>query len=134
VFLFDTNVLSRLVRKPPDTALLEKLRPYPAETLFISCISVMELRRGAARLHNGVALWRRIEQHVLQRFQILGFGMEEALQAGDVSAHLWKAGQPIDLEDVLIGATAKTHGLTVVTNNTAHFRRIPGLAVQDWTA
>ena len=40
----------------------------------------------------------------------------------------------IDVEDVLIGATALTQGLGVVTNNVDHFRRIPGLRVEDWTA
>jgi predicted nucleic acid-binding protein len=35
---------------------------------------------------------------------------------------------------VLIGATALTKGLTVVTNNVAHFRRIPELSVEDWIA
>ena len=42
--------------------------------------------------------------------------------AGDVLAHLWSVGRSIDVEDVLIGATALSRGLTVVTNNVAHFR------------
>jgi len=40
----------------------------------------------------------------------------------------------IDTEDILIGATAVRNGLTVVTNNISHFKRIPNLRVEDWSA
>ena len=132
MYLLDTNVLSRLVRKQGDPGLLRKLREQPAESLFTSCICVMELRHGAARRDDGGALWRQIEGQILTRVQILGIGVEEAVLAGGVLAYLWKVGKPIDVEDVLIRATAVTRSLTVVTNNLAHFRRIPNLPVEDW--
>ncbi len=132
MYLLDTNILSRLVRKQGDPGLAQKLGEQPAEGLFTSCICVMELRHGAARRDDAGALWRRIEGEILARVQILGIGVEEAVLAGDVLAHLWNVGKPIDVEDVLIGATAMTRNLTVVTNNLAHFRRIPNLPVEDW--
>jgi hypothetical protein len=55
-----------------------------------------------------------------------------AISAGDILAHLRAKGRPIDVEDVLIGATALLKGLTVVTNNIKHFRQIPNLKVEDW--
>lgn len=94
----------------------------------------MELRHGAMRLADSGALWQRIEREVLERVEILGIGTHEAMIAGDTLAHLWARGQVIDVEDVLIGATALAKNLTVVTNNIDHFRRIPGLRVEDWTA
>lgn len=94
----------------------------------------MELRHGAVRRRNHGTLWRRIEREILERVEILGIGTEEAMVAGDVLAHLWSVGRSIDVEDVLIGATALSRGLTVVTNNVAHFRRIPDLSVEDWLA
>jgi tRNA(fMet)-specific endonuclease VapC len=48
-------------------------------------------------------------------------------------ARLRKIGEPIDNFDLLIGATAVHHGLTLVTNNTKHFQRIQGIQLQDWT-
>jgi tRNA(fMet)-specific endonuclease VapC len=45
---------------------------------------------------------------------------------------LWSVGKPIEAEDVLIGASVLSRGLTVVTHNVNHFRRIPGLKVEDW--
>ncbi|MGH7410097.1 MAG: PIN domain-containing protein [Candidatus Methylomirabilis sp.] len=134
MYLLDTNILSRLVRKPPDPHLLEKLRQHASDRLFTSCICVMELRHGAVRRRNHGNLWRRIEREILQRVEVLGIGTEEALVAGDVLAHLWSVGRTIDVEDVLIGATALSRGLTVVTNNVAHFGRIPDLSVEDWIA
>lgn len=68
------------------------------------------------------------------RVDILGLGRDEAVIAGDTMAQLWARGQVIDVEDVLIGATALARNLIVITNNLDHFRRIPGLRTEDWTA
>lgn len=92
----------------------------------------MELRQGAAlSLHPG-PLWERIEREILQRVSILDVRGEDALIAGDITAHLRSAGKPIDVEDVLIGATALARGLVVVTDNLRHFQRISGLKIENW--
>jgi tRNA(fMet)-specific endonuclease VapC len=54
--------------------------------------------------------------------------------AADVYAHLHASGQPVGDADILIAATALVHHLTVVTNNESHFRRIPGIDVENWLA
>jgi len=48
-------------------------------------------------------------------------------------ARLQKAGTPIDDFDLLIGVTSVTHMLTMVTNNTNHFKRISGIKMEDWS-
>ena len=48
-------------------------------------------------------------------------------------ARLQKAGTPIDDFDLLIGVTSVTHQLTMVTNNTSHFKRISKIKLEDWT-
>jgi tRNA(fMet)-specific endonuclease VapC len=93
----------------------------------------MELRFGAARRPDVVAFWRRLEREVLARVRIETFDDQAALRAGDILAVLEGKGTPIGIEDALIGATALARGLTVVTANTRHFKRIPGLVVEDWT-
>ncbi len=132
VYLLDTNILSALIKARRNEALFARLRQHPAENLFTSCICVMELRHGAMRHREAGPLWRRIETEILPRVQILDLQMEEALLAGDIIAALRGQGRMIDVEDVLIGATALSRGLTVVTNNSAHFRRIPSLRSEDW--
>jgi tRNA(fMet)-specific endonuclease VapC len=94
----------------------------------------MELRSGAMRRPDGEVFWARIEREVLSRVEVVTLGIEESLVAGDVLAHLSARGRMIDVEDVLIGATALVRGLTVVTNNRDHFQRIPHLRVEDWSA
>ena len=133
MYLLDTNVLSHVIRSRPPPGLIERLHEHEPDRMLTSCICVMELRHGAMRRADQGALWARIEREVLSRVEIVGLGLEEAMVAGDVMAHLRSRGQVIDVEDVLIGATALVHDLTVVTNNVAHFRRIPRLRVEDWT-
>jgi len=56
------------------------------------------------------------------------------VQAAKLYADLHKRGELISDADILIAATAITHGLVVATNNDAHFRRIPNLQIQNWLA
>lgn len=134
MYLLDTNVLSEVVRKRPNSGVMARLRAAPPESLFTSCICVMELRSGAARLQDHGSLWRRLEREILGAVEVLEVGLEEAKLAGDILAGLAASGTPIDVEDVLIGATALSRGLSVVTRNVRHFRRIPELSVEDWFA
>ena len=134
MYLLDTNVLSHLVRKRPSPELTARLRQHANDVLFTSCVCVMELRTGAMRRDDSEAFWSRIEREILSRVAILDLGTREAMIAGDVLAHVSIRGRMIDVEDVLIGATALIRNLTVVTNNLDHFRRIPHLTIEDWTA
>ena len=131
-YLLDTNVLSEVIRKRPEPRVVERLRDVPAGSIFTSVVCVTELRYGARRRPEGDVLWERIAREVLSRVRVLPFGDAEALRAGDLLAALESAGQPIGIEDVLIGATALVGSLTVATRNVRHFRRLPGLAVESW--
>jgi tRNA(fMet)-specific endonuclease VapC len=132
LYLLDTNILSELVRKTPRASLIDALRRTAPEMLSTSCICAMELRHGAMRTNSPGGLWSRIESQILARLTVLDIRTEDAILAGDVLAHLWSVGKPIETEDVLIGASALSRGLTVVTHNVNRFRRIPGLKVEDW--
>lgn len=131
-YLLDTNVLSEVMRKAPNAAVLQRLSDVPARDAFTSVVCVAELRHGAARVAHGTHLWKRIAREVLSRVEVLPLGEAEAVRAGDFLAVLEARGEPIGVEDVWIGATALEHGLTVVTRNLRHFRRIPKLASESW--
>jgi predicted nucleic acid-binding protein len=131
-YLLDTNVLSELLKKRPEPAVVRALNVIPAEDLFTSSICVMELRRGSRRHPKSEQLWERIRRELLCRVQILGFDEQEAVLAGDIGAELAIMGMPIGTEDALIAATALAHGLTVATRNAAHFSRITTLRVINW--
>jgi len=67
-----------------------------------------------------------------QRIQILSFGYQEAMKAAELLDALYASGRPIGTEDTMIAATAMSHGLILVTANTQHFLRIPGLQSENW--
>lgn len=131
-YLLDTNVLSEVLRKRPEPRVVERLREVAPGAVFTSVVCVTELRYGAKRHAPGDGLWERIAREVLSRVRILPLGEAEALKAGDLLAALEAAGQPIGVEDVLIGATALVGSLTVATRNVRHFQRLSGLAVESW--
>ena len=131
-YLLDTNVLSEILKKRPEPRVMERLRATPARSLSTSAVCVTELRYGSARHPQGASLWDRIAREALARIRILPLGEAEAIRAGDLLASLESSGTPIGIEDVLIGATALEENLTVVTRNTKHFQKIPGLAIESW--
>jgi tRNA(fMet)-specific endonuclease VapC len=131
-YLLDTNVLSEVIKKRPEPAVLARLREIEPRSVFTSVVCVTELRYGARRRSGAEALWERIAREVLSRVRILPLGETEALRAGDLLADMEAAGQPIGIEDILIGATALEASLTVATRNVRHFQRIRGLAVESW--
>jgi tRNA(fMet)-specific endonuclease VapC len=55
------------------------------------------------------------------------------MEVGEVRAKLLDQGQPVAAVDLMIAATALVRGFTVVTHNTQHFSKVPGLTVADWT-
>jgi predicted nucleic acid-binding protein len=131
-YLLDTNVLSEVIRKRPAAQVLTRLGTKPPSSLLTSCVCLMELRFGAARLPRGRALWERIQREILARVTVLPIGASEATVAGDLLAKLQRLGTPIGVEDVLIAATAMTNDLTVVTRNVKHLARVEGLVVECW--
>lgn len=130
-FLLDTAALSEPLRKAPDQGFMERLAKIPTIELYTSSVCVMELRFGSA-LKGDPGLWSRIKQEILGRLQVLSFGEDEAMRCGEILAVLARAGSPVGVEDAQIAATALSHGLTVVTANVRHFRRIAGLKVENW--
>lgn len=92
----------------------------------------MELRYGAVRRHGKSELWERVVNDVLPTLRVLPLGLEASLRSGEILAHLESRGEIIGIEDILIGATAVQHQLTVVTRNTRHLERIPELDVVTW--
>lgn len=132
MYLIDTNVLSELAKKNPNPKFMNKLRTTPTDALFSASICIMELRFGALKRGNPADLWTKIEQQILPRIRILSFSYKEALEAGNLIHHLHSIGQPIGIEDIMIASIALSNDLTVVSANTKHFSRVPGLKTENW--
>ncbi len=125
-FLLDTNVVSELVKPRPDPGLVEWLAERDEDQVFLSVVTLAELRYGIARLPVGrrrrsLQEWLRGE--LLQRFdgRILPVDNDIALTWGDVTAECAAVGRPIEAMDALIAATARVRALELVTRNTRDF-------------
>lgn len=92
-----------------------------------------ELLHGARKYENPVERRERVEK-VLTQFENFDFNIASARHYAVVRDVLEKAGNSIGLNDLMIAAIALANDLTVVTNNTDEFKRVPGLRVEDWSA
>lgn len=108
-----------------------KFDKVPIEDLFISEITLAELKFGVEKSEKQEKN-KRILDNFLTGVQILPIFHSLDLYAKE-KARLQKAGRIVDDFDLLIGVTSVTHKLTLVTNNTNHFRRINGIKLEDWT-
>lgn len=131
--MFDTNVLSELVRRRPSASLVERLRHVPRERRFAASITVAELLFGSFVLGDqGRLLFERIASELLPGLSVLPFDEAAARRFASVKAELHLRGAPIGDADLQIASIGLVHGITLVTANTRHFDRVEGLAVENW--
>ena len=128
--MLDTNICIFLKNgKPPQV--LEKLKTVISRPVFISSITVAELQFGVYNSSypekNRVSLLE-----FLAPFQLLDFDDGDAEQFGVIKKDLKNKGALIGPFDLLIAAQALAKKLILVTNNTAEFKRIDGLQIEDW--
>ena len=131
MYLFDTDILSNLMKKSPSRNLQAHINSTSVGSQFTSSVTLGELIYGARR-RNSRKLLARIEQLVTEKLPILPFDSDAAVWYGKVRAELESRGAPIGDADMRIAAIALARELTVVTGNTKHFQRISGLTVVNW--
>ena len=129
--MLDTNVCIHLIRrKPPDV--LRRFEDYEVGEVGVSSVTAAELFYGSEK-SAAVEQNREALGAFLLPLEVLAFGEEAAAAYGRIRAALEKAGTPIGPLDTLIAAHAVGLGVTLVTNNTREFSRVPGLELEDWT-
>lgn len=131
--LLDTNALIALLHPRRRQQVLQHLLALPPSDVMTSAIAAHELYFGAAKSSRPEENRRRFDR-LFQDLQPLEFTREDAIAAGMIRAELGAKGTPIGPYDVLMAGQAKARGLTLVTNNTREFARVPGLDVVDWLA
>lgn len=127
--LLDTNVCVNLLRAN-SAAVVARLAQVGVTACAISEITEAELRVGAETSQRPAHQHALIDQ-LIAAFTILSVAPVIRIYAREC-ARLQANGQLIDNFDLLIGATAIANGLTMVTNNTRHFQRLPLPALEDW--
>lgn len=130
-FMLDTDTCSYIMKRSNDV-LLKHLRKTPVSDVCISVITKSELLYGVE-----VSPRRQQDEAALNEFlryvEVLDFPDEAAVHYAKIRAHLKSRGTMIGANDLFIAAHARNLGLTLVTNNTREFARIPELKVENWT-
>jgi len=132
IWLLDTDTLVYFAnRKPGFERIARRMSGRSPGELRISAITLAELSFG---IENGdfPARNRRALDGLLDFFEAEDFPSAAARDYGQIRTALLKRGRPIGPYDLLIAAHARHIGATMVTNNEREFRRVPGLAVQNW--
>lgn len=133
-YLIDTTVLSEIRRKQPDDNVVSWLERRPPSTLFLSVLTMGELRKGielmpAGQRKRGYLDWLEVE---IPRFfdrRILTVDGPIADRWGRLVA---QAGRALPTIDSLLAATALTHGLTLVTRNERDFQHPSLDVINPW--
>ena len=128
-YLLDTNILSAVV-KQPDGQVTQRMSTLGNHAFCTSIIVACELRYGIHK-KGSPNLTAKIEK-LLAKMTVLPLDGAGDVHYAEVRVALEKIGQPIGHNDLLIAAHARSLGLTLVTDNTGEFSRVPGLAVENW--
>jgi tRNA(fMet)-specific endonuclease VapC len=131
IVLLDTNILSDMVRNPGGRA-ARRLAAIGEATVATSVIVAGELRFGCIR-KGSARLTERVEA-VLREIETLAVDAAAAPFYSAIRADLEARGLPIGQNDLWIAAQAMALGAVLVTGNEGEFRRVAGLAVENWLA
>lgn len=128
--LLDTNICSAHMRRPGG--LTHRFFQYGGG-LAIPTIVLGELYAGAYHHPSPQRLLTAISD-MLPELTVLEFDVAWAEQFGKVRGTLLTQGIVVSAVDLMIASVALVHDLTLVTHNTADFRNVPGLRLEDWLA
>lgn len=137
MILLDTNVVSEPLRPSPEARVSEWIDAQPLETMYLSAMTVAELRAGVALMPAGkrrAALQEHMESRVLPMFagRVLPFDMACTNAYAELMARVRKAGSGIETADACIAAVALANGFAVATRDTSPFRAAGLDVINPW--
>ena len=129
-YMLDTNICIYTIKNKPQVVREAFNQHYGR--MCISSVTLMELIYGAEKSASPEKNLRVVEGFIA-RLEVLNYGIDAAVQTGQIRAELARAGTPVGPYDSMIAAHARALGLILVTNNTREFERINGLRLEDWS-
>jgi len=136
-FLLDTNVISEWVKPRPDPRVVSWLDEVDEDRVFLSVVTLGELRYGVERLPAGgrrqrLDAWVRHELPLRFEGRVLPVDAIVADAWGIIVAQRERAGRGMSAMDGLIAATAEAHELTLVTRDAADFESAVTMLFNPW--
>ena len=137
MIVLDTNVLSALMRTNPEAVVVEWLDRQPADSVWLTSITVFEARFGLALLPKGrrrTGLERAFNRVLTEDLasRVLSLDEMAAVTAAQLAADRRRAGRIVDLRDTLIAGIAQARRATIATRNTRHFEGLDVPVVDPW--
>ena len=139
MIILDTNVLSALMRPEPEPPVLEWLNRQPADSVWITSITLFETRFGLSLLPRGrrrqalETAFIQLLEHDLEH-RVLDFDASAAASAAFLAAERHRKGHPADLRDTQIAGIAVARRATLATRNVRHFSDLTVRVVNPWVA
>ena len=137
MIILDTNVLSALMRANPDASVVAWLDRQPAESVWITSITLFETRFGLALLSKGrrrQVLEEKFDQllEVDLQNRVLNFDSAAAIQAASLAAVRQQSGMTVDIRDTQIAGIAQARRATLATHNIRHFSDLTVPVIDPW--
>ena len=130
LYMLDTDICSYIIRERP-VQVLEHFKQVEMEQLCISVVTYAELIFGVEH-SSSKKVNRAIIDGFVQHLSIISWDEDAAEHYGKIRAYLQAKGKVIGSMDMMIAAHARSQGMTLVTNNDRHFKRVPKLTVENW--
>ena len=132
MIVFDTDVLSYVLRRDPPAGLLRKIAEIDPLDQATTSITFGELVYGAHRSKRPEHFMSRLRELLLPNLRVLAFDRKAAEVYGEVRATLEKVGRPVAEPDLRIASICLCQNAYLATGNIRHYRRVPELKSEDW--
>lgn len=132
MIVFDTDVLSYVLRRDPPAGLLRKIAEIDPADQATTSITIGELVYGAHRSKRPGHFMRRLREMLFPNLRVLAFDRKAAEAYGVVRAALEKTGRPVAEPDLRIASICLCQDASLATGNVRHYKKVPELKVDDW--
>lgn len=131
-YLLDTNICIYIMKRKP-IEVIERFNQYQPRDLFLSSVTTSELYHGAQKSQRVQSNLDALNNFILP-FRIVDYDESASYYYGEVLAYLEKKGCIIGSLDTMIAAHALSLDVTLITNNTKEFERVPNLKLDNWVS
>lgn len=131
-YLFDTDVITNILKKQPSQNLISCLNKLKYEQQYISTITISEIVYGALKSIRPEYHLNNLNKILLPTVNILNFDSASAFIYGEIRVKLEKKGTLISHTDMQIASIAMSNNITLITGNIKHFERIENLKMENW--
>jgi predicted nucleic acid-binding protein len=137
MIVLDTNVISALMQKEPEKPVVKWLDAQPTASVWITAITVMEIRFGLQTMPKGrrqealIGAFEMMLKNMIEG-RIASLDAEAGIQAAELMAQRKRKGRPAEVRDTMIAGIVLANRATLATRNTQHFEDLPLTVTNPW--